>query len=78
MVTEVWLSTLLPGMLLGILFMAVNYFTYGRKQPKVTEPFYFKQYLTGVQKTVPRALVAFIMPLIIFGGVYGGGLHPCG
>jgi len=72
MVTEVWLSTLLPGILLGILFMAVNYFTYGRKQPKVMEPFYFKQYLTGVQKTVPRALVALIMPVIIFGGVYGG------
>lgn len=71
-VTEVWMSTLIPGLLLGFLYMVVNYFVYGRKQPKITEKFMIKPYIRGVKKESPKATVAFIMPIIIFGGVYGG------
>lgn len=71
-VTDVWMSTVGPGILLTILYCVVNYFVYGRKQPKTTEPFEIKKFGKGVAQTTPKALVAFIMPAIIFGGVYGG------
>ena len=71
-VTQVWMSTLLPGLALGLLYMIVNYLVYGRKQPKITEPFKFQPYMKEIRHNTPKAIVAFIMPLIIFGGVYGG------
>ncbi len=71
-VTDVWMSTVGPGILLTILYCVVNYFICGRKMPKITEPFEIKSYGKGIGKATPKALVAFIMPAIIFGGVYGG------
>lgn len=71
-VTQVWMSTLLPGVVLGLLYMVVNYLVYGRKQPKIAEPFIFQPYIKEIGNNTPKAIVAFIMPLIIFGGVYGG------
>lgn len=71
-VTDVWMSTVGPGILLTFLYCVVNYLMCGRKMPKTTEPFEFKTYTKGIAKTTPKALVAFIMPAIIFGGVYGG------
>lgn len=71
-VTDVWMSTVGPGILLTVLYCVVNYFICGRKMPKTNEPFDFGTYSKGIAKTTPKALVAFIMPLIIFGGVYGG------
>lgn len=71
-VTDVWMSTVGPGILLTVLYCVVNYLVYGRKQPKTAEPFEFKTFSKGVAQTTPKALVAFIMPAIIFGGVYGG------
>ena len=71
-VTDVWMSTVGPGILLTFLYCVVNYFMCGRKLPKTTEPFHIGTYGKGIVKTTPKALVAFIMPLIIFGGVYGG------
>lgn len=71
-VTDVWMSTVGPGLLLTVLYCIVNYFVCGRKLPKVTEPFKIADFGKGIAKTTPKALVAFIMPVIIFGGVYGG------
>lgn len=71
-VTDVWMSTVGPGILLTVLYCLVNYFRCGRKMPKITEPFKIKTFAGEVGKATPKALVAFIMPAIIFGGVYGG------
>lgn len=71
-VTQVWMATLLPGLVLGVLYCIVNFFVVGKKQEKITEPFNFGKYMGGIGKTAPKAIVAFIMPVIIFGGVYGG------
>lgn len=71
-VTDVWMSTVGPGVLLTFLYCVVNYFICGRKMPKITEPFKLSTYGMGIAKSTPKALVAFIMPAIIFGGVYGG------
>lgn len=71
-VTDVWMSTVGPGILLTFLYCVVNYFRFGRKQEISKEPFEFSKYTKNIGKTTPKALVAFIMPAIIFGGVYGG------
>lgn len=71
-VTQVWMSTLLPGIVLGLLYAIVYYLFYGRKQPKVTEPFEIKEILKNIIRRAPKAMVAIIMILIIFGGVYRG------
>jgi C4-dicarboxylate transporter DctM subunit len=70
-VTDVWMSTLIPGVGLGILYAIVNYITYGIKQPKA-ENIGVAVYGRDIITKAPKASVAFIMPVIIFGGVYGG------
>jgi len=71
-VTQVWMATLLPGIVLGILYCIVNFLVVGRKFPKATEKFNFGTYMGNIGKSTPKAIVALIMPAIIFGGVYGG------
>lgn len=71
-VTDVWMSTVGPGILLTTIYCITNFIMCGQKIPKTTENFVFKTYTSGIAKTTPKALVAFIMPAIIFGGVYGG------
>jgi C4-dicarboxylate transporter DctM subunit len=71
-VTAVWMSTLMPGITLGILYMVMNYIVFGRKQKKNTTPFVFAEVGRNLLSSTPKALVAFVMPFIIFGGVYGG------
>ena len=71
-VTQVWMSTLIPGLVLGLLYAITNYFIVGRKQPKITEVFKFTSYANELGRNTPKAFVAFFMVLIIFGGVYGG------
>jgi C4-dicarboxylate transporter DctM subunit len=75
-VTAVWISTLMPGIALGILYMVANYFFHGRNMPKIAEAFDVGKFASGVVRTLPRAVVAIIMILIIFVGVYGGIFTP--
>lgn len=74
--TDVWMSTLVPGVCLTVLYCIANYLYYGRKQPKppkyTREPGKPNPRLLELKDASPKALVAFVMPLIIFGGVYGG------
>ena len=71
-VTDVWMSTLGPGILLTILYCIVIYFVCGRFMLKDETPFVVSEWAGGIGKTTPKALVALGMPIIIFGGVYGG------
>lgn len=71
-VTQIWMATLVPGVILGIIYMITNYILVGRKMPKDTSVISRKIYFERIGKTTPKALVAFIMPFIIFGGVYSG------
>jgi len=75
-VADVWLATAGPGLLLGLLYIVINYLTFGRIQGKVTTPFQLSSYLRDVRRTTPRALVACLMPIIILYGVYGGIFTP--
>lgn len=70
-VTDIWMCTLMPGIVLTILYCIANYVMYGRKMPK-EKPTTKGEYGRNIAKATPKALVAFMMPVIIFGGVYGG------
>jgi C4-dicarboxylate transporter DctM subunit len=73
---KVWLCTITPGILLGLLYIVINYITYGKKEKKVTEPFVFKDYSLGIAKATWSSLIALMMPVIIFYGIYGGIFTP--
>lgn len=73
---KVWLCTVTPGILLGVLFIIINYFTYGKKQEKNREPFRAVQYFGGIGKSFKDSIVALLMPVIIFYGIYGGIFTP--
>lgn len=74
--TDVWMCTLVPGVCLTLAYCLANYLYYGRKQPKAPaldhKPGEPSPRRMELKAATPKALVAFIMPLIIFGGVYGG------
>ncbi len=71
-IADVWMSTLIPGMLLAILYCIVNYFHRIKVEPKITEPFSASEYVRGIGRGTKNAVWALMMPIIIFGGIYGG------
>ncbi|MGN1144186.1 MAG: TRAP transporter large permease [Anaerovoracaceae bacterium] len=76
---KVWLCTVTPGILLGVLYIAINFFTYGRKEPKAKiahGPFQIGPYLKGIVTETWHSLTALLMPVIIFYGIYGGIFTP--
>lgn len=72
----VWSVTIVPGILIAIGYIVINYFRFGRKETKTTEPFRFGPYLVNIAKQTWSALPAILMPLIIFYGIYGGIFTP--
>lgn len=79
-VAALFLATLLPGILWGILYMIVNRVIYVKYNPnviensqKITEKVNYAQNLSASMKGVIPAL---IMPVIILGGIYGGIFTP--
>lgn len=71
-VSEVWLSTLFPGFLFAGIYIAYNTFSQWNTESAKTEPFELKKYSAEIGKSTVRAIPALIMPIIIFGGIYGG------
>lgn len=71
-ISAVWLSTVGPAICCIILFMGINYFRVGRKEEKDLSPFVFNAYMTNIGKSFIMAIPALVMPVIIFGGIYGG------
>ena len=76
---KVWLCTVTPGILLGVAYIAINFFTYGRKEPKAKiahGPFKIGPYLKGIVTETWHSVSALLMPVIIFVGIYGGIFTP--
>ncbi len=71
-ISAVWLSTVGPALLCIIFFMTINYFKVGTKEERDTSPITMNLYLGNVGKSFVRSIPALIMPVIIFGGIYGG------
>ena len=71
-VADVWISTIAAGFLVGGGYIILNYIVVGRKETKVTAPFHFVPYVKGIASSFKQAIWGILMPLLIFGGVYGG------
>jgi C4-dicarboxylate transporter DctM subunit len=71
-VTKVWMSTIGPGLLFVLGYCIVNYIRHGRFEVFNTEKMSFGQAVGNVGKRFVQAIPALLMPIIIFGGIYGG------
>jgi C4-dicarboxylate transporter DctM subunit len=71
-VADVWISTVGAGFLVGSGYMLLNYVVFGRRLPRTQTPFALGQYFLGITRSFGQAIWGILMPLIIFGGVYGG------
>lgn len=75
-VGEVWLSTASAGLMVCLAYIIYNRIFFAKQEIQPSEPFTVKGYVQDVGGKSPRAIVAILMPLIIFVGVYGGILTP--
>lgn len=75
-VADVWLATMFPGILLTILYCVFNRIFYAHQEKQREGEFNSKIHLAEIGKSSPRGMVALLMPLIIFVGVYGGIMTP--
>ncbi|MDL2263693.1 TRAP transporter large permease [Synergistaceae bacterium OttesenSCG-928-I11] len=71
-ISEIWIATIGPGFLLGGLYIAINYFKRKRMEEKNVDPLILKEYFRSVAVQTKNAFWALLMPIIIFGGIYGG------
>ncbi len=72
----VWLCTIMPGIMIGVGYMIVNYFKMRNKEIKELEPFSVGPYIKNVGVSFKNAILAILMPIIIFYGIYGGVFTP--
>lgn len=77
-ITAIWMSTVVPGVLIMIGTIAINWFIQGRKEPLVpaSERQTPVEHVKNVGRTTVRSIPALLMPIIIFGGIYGGIFTP--
>jgi len=71
-IADAWMCTLLPGLILATMYAIVNYFIRRKYEDKITEPFQIGPYVKNIGVSTKNAVWALIMPIIIFGGIYGG------
>lgn len=72
-ISEIWMATIGPAFIFATGYLIVNYLRIGRQQEKVEKvdiSFYVK--IGDIVKSTIRALPALLMPIIIYGCIYGG------
>lgn len=74
-IADVWLSTVGPAIALVVLFCIVNYFYSRGTHDKTVRP-PTGEYLKGIGRSGWHVLPAMLMPVLIFGGIYGGVFTP--
>ncbi len=76
-ITEVWMATVVPGILIGAGTIFLNWFIVGRREP-IPEKLEggLSAYFANLGKQTARSAVALLMPMIIFGGIYSGVFTP--
>ncbi|WP_300525996.1 TRAP transporter large permease [Aminiphilus sp.] len=72
-----FLATVIPGVILTVLFAAINMWMQ-RKNPDLVlaEPFAPGEFSALVRKRTTRALPALFLPVLVLGGIYGGFMTP--
>lgn len=75
--SEIWASTIGPGLLFVILYCIINYLKVGRFETKQEgEKMKVSRYFQLAGQETLHALPAILMPVIIFGGIYSGVFTP--
>ncbi|KWX57349.1 TRAP transporter large permease [Mycobacterium sp. NAZ190054] len=74
-IADVWMSTVAPALLLVVVFCTLNYFQSRRGQDRAARPA-LSAYVAGIGQATWRVLPAMVMPVLIFGGIYGGIFTP--
>ncbi len=67
-VEQLFVAGFIPGFLGGFLMMGVSYIYAKRKNLPIEEPFNLK----NLKRTTKEAALAFTLPIIILGGIFGG------
>ncbi len=77
-ISAIWMSTVVPGVVIMIGTIVINYFIQGKKEPPIpaSEKLAPVAHVKNVGKQTVRSLPALFMPIIIFGGIYGGIFTP--
>jgi len=75
-VGDVWLATAVPGVILTIFYCIYNRIFYAHQEVRDPGDFNARIYVQKIVKTSARGMVALLMPIIIFVGVYGGIMTP--
>jgi C4-dicarboxylate transporter DctM subunit len=71
-IADAWMSTLIPGIVIAAFYAIVNYLQRRKVEAKNTEPFVLPKYVKNIGVGTVNAIPALFMPMIIFGGIYGG------
>ena len=74
-VLQCFLATVIPGLILVVLLIAVNFFLLRRHRDIETLP-RSDNFALDLRRKGWHALPAFLMPVIILGGIYGGIMTP--
>lgn len=76
-ITDIWMCTVVPGILIGGGTIFLNWWIVGRKEPKMEKVDNgFSHYITNLGKQTWQSLPSLVMPIIVFGGIYGGIFTP--
>lgn len=75
-VGDVWLATAIPAVILTVFYLIYNRIFFAHQEHAVKGAFNARTYIGNIAKTSSRGMVALLMPIIIFAGVYGGVLTP--
>lgn len=72
-ISDVWMVTVGPALLFMVGYFIVNYIRIGRHENMDEVPrLSFEQYFKNLGTSTVRAIPALIMPIIIYGCIYGG------
>ena len=75
-ISDVWLSTVGPAICIVIAYSIYNYIVRHKFEKKVEEKFELVPYVKNIGISTKNAVWALMMPIIIFGGIYGGVFTP--
>lgn len=76
-ISDVWMVTVGPALLFGVGYIVVNYLRIGRHEDKAAVARQTAgEYFSNLGKSTVRAIPALLMPIIIYGCIYGGVCTP--
>lgn len=75
-VAACFLATVIPGIILVIIYCGINWFMCRKLPIKVPPPIPVRQQVRNLGQATYKGFFALLMPLIVLGGIYGGVFTP--